>query len=198
MSYSLTRTSGPLVEPVSVVDAKAHLRVDGDDDNIYIASLISAAREWVEAYLDRTLVHTQWTLRLESLDEQIELPRPPMATSSGQTAVTITYTLEAGETATLSTQTYRVDRNSTPGEITPVYGQVWPTHRIDDNSVTVTWWAGYGSSGADVPAAIKHAMLMLVAFWYDNRSAVVVGSISKPLEFAVESLLSSQKWGSYR
>lgn len=198
MSYSLTRTFGPLVEPVSVADAKVHLRVDGDEDNLYIASLISAAREWVESYLDRTLIHTQWTLRLESLDEEIELPRPPMATSAAQTAVTITYTLQGGETATLSTQSYRVDRNSTPGEITPIYGTVWPAHRIDDNSVSVTWWAGYGPSGTDVPAAIRHAMLMLVAFWYDNRSAVVVGSISKQLEFAVDSLLSSQKWGGYQ
>lgn len=198
MSYSLTRTAGPLVEPVSVADAKAHLRVDGDEDNLYIASLISAAREWVESYLDRTLIHTQWTLRLETLGEEIELPRPPMATAAAHTAVAVTYTLESGETATLSTQTYRVDRNSTPGEITPVYGQTWPAHRIDDNSVSVTWWAGYGPSGTDVPAAIRHAMLMLVAFWYDHRSAVLVGSVSKQLEFAVESLLSSQKWGSYK
>lgn len=198
MSQSLTRTSGPLVEPVSVADAKAHLRVDGDEDNLYIASLISAAREWVEAYLDRTLVHTQWTLRLEELGEEIELPRPPMAVADGQTAVTIVYTLQGGETATLSTQSYRVDRHSTPGEITPTYGTIWPAHRIDDNSVTVTWWAGYGPSGTDVPAAIRHAMLMLIAFWYDNRSAVLVGSISKQLEFAVESLLSSQKWGNYK
>jgi hypothetical protein len=49
-----------------------------------------------------------------------------------------------------------------------------------------------------VPAAIRHAILMLVAYWYDNRSTVLVGSISKQLEFAVESLLSSQKWGTYR
>jgi hypothetical protein len=49
-----------------------------------------------------------------------------------------------------------------------------------------------------VPAAIRHAMLMLVGFWYENRSTVLVGSISKQLEFAVESLLASQKWGSYR
>jgi hypothetical protein len=49
-----------------------------------------------------------------------------------------------------------------------------------------------------VPAAVRHACLMLVGFWYENRSTVLVGSISKQLEFAVESLLSSQKWGSYQ
>jgi hypothetical protein len=49
-----------------------------------------------------------------------------------------------------------------------------------------------------VPASIRHACLMLVGHWYESRSTVLVGSISKPLEFAVESLLSSQKWGSYQ
>jgi uncharacterized phiE125 gp8 family phage protein len=68
----------------------------------------------------------------------------------------------------------------------------------DPNAITITFWAGYGEDGRSVPAPIKHAMLMLVGFWYENRTAVLVGSISKPLEFAVESLLSSQKWGSYR
>lgn len=201
MRYSsLTRATPPVVEPVSVADAKAHLRVDGDEDNLYIASLISAAREWVEAYTDRTLIHTQWTMRMEEFpesDEEIELPRPPVATAAGVDAVSVTYTTTAGEPATLSSQTYTVDRHSTPGEIYPVYGQFWPAHRDDENSITVTWWAGYGEDGTSVPAAIRHAILLLVGYWYENRSAVLVGSISKPMEFAVESLLSSQKWGGY-
>jgi uncharacterized phiE125 gp8 family phage protein len=91
-----------------------------------------------------------------------------------------------------------VDRHSTPGAVKALYGQTWPPHLQDDNAISVTWWAGYGNSGSDVPAAIRHAMLMLVGFWYDNRSTVLVGSISKELEFAVSSLLDSQKWGSYR
>lgn len=203
MKYrSLTRATQPIVEPVTLAEAKAHLRVDSTDDDAYIAGLVRAAREWVEEYLDRTLVTTQWVMRFDKFPADstadIELPRPPMATSGTATAVTVAYTLEDGSTATYSTNLFRVDRASTPGAVKSNYGQTWPPHRQDDNSVSVTWWAGYGASGSDVPAAIRHAMLMLVAFWYDNRSTVLVGSISKQLEFAVESLLSSQKWGSYR
>jgi uncharacterized phiE125 gp8 family phage protein len=137
-------------------------------------------------------------MRMEEFPEEIDLPRPPVATAGTATAVSITYTTLDGTTAAMSSQTFRVDRYSTPGEIYPLYAQSWPVHREDENSITVTWWAGYGPSGRDVPAAIRHAMLMLVGFWYENRSTVLVGSISKQLEFAVESLLSSQKWGSYR
>jgi uncharacterized phiE125 gp8 family phage protein len=79
-----------------------------------------------------------------------------------------------------------------------LYGQTWPPHLMDDNAVSVTWWAGYGSAGSSVPAAVRHAILMLVGHWYENRSTVLVGSTSKQLEFAVESLLSSHRWGSYQ
>ena len=196
MTYrSLTRATQPVVEPVSVSDAKVHLRVDGDEDNLYIASLIAAARDWVESYLDRTLVKTQWTLKMDRFPiGDIELPRPPMLPLS----VSLTFTSESGAVSVLASNLYRVDSASTPGVVRPLREADWPAYMDDANAITITFWAGYGEDGRSVPAAIKHAMLMLVGFWYENRSSVIVGSISKPLEFAVESLLSSQKWGAYR
>ena len=199
MQYrSLTRQTPPAVEPVTVAEAKAHLRVDISDDDTYIGTLITAAREWCEQYLDRTLVSTQWVMRFDSFPYEIELPRPPISSSGTTTAVTLTYTLGDDSTATLSTATYRVDRNSTPGVVRQLRAGSWPGNLDDYNAVSVTWWAGYGSTGASVPASIRHAILMLVGHWYESRSTVLVGSISKQLEFAVESLLSSQKWGSYQ
>jgi uncharacterized phiE125 gp8 family phage protein len=200
---SLTRQTPPAVEPVTLAEAKAHLRVDTSDDDTYIGTLITAAREWCEQYLDRTLVHTQWVMRFDKFPDSgihpVELPRPPMVASGTATAVTVTFTQEAGTTSTYSTAEYRVDRNATPGAILPIYGSTWTPHRQDDNAISVTWWAGYGATGASVPAAIRHAILMLVGHWYDGaRSGVLTGSISKEIEFGVKSLLDSQRWGSYR
>ena len=203
MQYrSLTRQTAPTVEPVTLAEAKAHLRVDTSDDDTYIGTLITAAREWCEQYLDRTLVHTQWVMRFDKFPdsgiEPVELPRPPMVMSGTATAVTVTFTQEAGPTSTYSTAEYRVDRNATPGAILPIYGSTWSPHRQDDNAISVTWWAGYGASGTSVPAAIRHAILMLVGHWYEFRTSVLTGSISKEVEFGVKSLLDSQRWGSYR
>ena len=200
MQYrSLTRATPPAVEPVTPSEAKAHLRVDTDADDSYIATLITAAREWVEQYLDRALVHQQYVMRLDSFPYEIELPRPPMANAGTATAVAVTYTLGDESTTTLSATQYRVDRNSTPGVIRQLPNGSWPANDDEENSVTVTWWAGYGSSGTSVPVAIRHAMLMLVGHWYDgSRSGVLTGSISKEVEFGVKSLLDSQRWGSYR
>ena len=201
MKYnSVTRATGPAVEPLTVAEAKLHLRVDISDDDVFIGTLITAAREWVEAYLDRTLITTQLILRAaEFPTEELELARPPMATAGTATAVVITYTLADTTTATLSTALYRVDRTTTPGNVAPVINGTWPSDVIEDaNAVAVTYWAGYGPTSASVPATIRHACLMLIGHWYEQRSAVLTATISKPLEFAVESLLASNNWGQYR
>jgi uncharacterized phiE125 gp8 family phage protein len=197
---SVTRVTGPAVEPLTVAEAKLHLRVDTTEDDTYIGTLITAAREWVENYLDRTLITTQLILRAaEFPTEELDLPRPPMIASGTATAVVVTYTLADTTTATLSTALYRVDRTSTPGNVAPIINGTWPSDVIEDaNAVAVTYWAGYGPTSASVPAKIRHACLMLIGHWYDRRSAVLTGTISKPIEFAVESLLASNNWGQYR
>lgn len=196
MQYrSLTRQTQPTVEPVTLAEAKAHLRVDGNDSDAEIAAMISAAREWCEQYLDRTLVHTQWVMRMDRFPvdstADIELPRPPMVASGANTAVSLSYTLEDGSTATYATNLFRVDRASTPGAVKTNYAGTWPPHRQDDNSVSVTWWAGYGASGSDVPQAIRNAILLCVSEFYEKRSA------GAPPE-AAKMLLDAYRWGSYR
>ena len=80
MKYrSLTRETAPALEPVTLAEAKAHLRVDISDDDDLITAIIKAAREYCEEYLDRTLVHTQWTMRMDAFPWEFKLPRPPMA-----------------------------------------------------------------------------------------------------------------------
>jgi uncharacterized phiE125 gp8 family phage protein len=190
----------PTVEPVTLADAKAHCRVDATTDDAYIATLIQTAREWVESYLDRQLIHAELEMSLEAFpnsDAEVDLPRPPMATASGKTAVSVTYTLATQATASLNSSTYRVDRYATPGRIYPLYGQNWPADRLEDeNAIQVRWWAGYGESGTDVPAPIRHAILMLVGYWYERRMAA--DAVSGEVPFGVQSLLDSQRWGQYR
>jgi uncharacterized phiE125 gp8 family phage protein len=201
---SLQRVTEPQVEPVSLSEAKQHLRVDTEDDDTYITGLITAARQWVEEYLDRALVTQQLTMRVDTFPFEFVLPRPPMATAGTLTTTQITYTLAPSgssgtatlTTATLATNQYRVDRDSTPGRIRTIYGGTWPSHLTDPNAVGVTWWAGYGSSASDVPRAIRHAILMVVGHLYERRLAAD-SMASNEVPFGVKALLDSQKWGSY-
>lgn len=187
---SLRRSAAPSVEPVTVSEAKSHLRVDISTDDTLITGMIVTAREWVEDYIDRALVTQQFVMRLDFFPPEIELPRPPMATTGTATAVTITYTTgESGATATLASTQYRVDRDSTPGVIRNNYNGSWPSHLLDENSVTVTWWAGYGAA-ASVPQRVKSAILMCVNELYEKR-----GDAQMPE--AAKRLLDTVAWGSY-
>ena len=222
---SLVRATQPLVEPVSLADAKLHLRIDSTDEDDLLANLVSTARAWCEDYCDRTFVMTQWTMRLDSFygsvgspvqfglradgsniegrqgtvpNLDVELPRPPMMQAGTATAVAITYTPAAGAaTATLDAAEYRVDRQATPGVCRPLYGQTWPSHLVDQNSTTVSWWAGYSSDGTGVPPQAKSAILMLVAHLWRNREMAAEAALTE-VPFGVRALLDTLRWGSYR
>jgi uncharacterized phiE125 gp8 family phage protein len=195
---SVRRLSQPAVEPVSLAEAKQHLRVDTADDDTYIGSLIKAAREWVEEYLDRSLVYTQWQVKADLFPVEFEVPRPPMATDGTFTAVVLSYEATDGTTKTVAGSDYRVDRDATPAVVRNVYNGTWPSDAVyDSNAITLTFWAGYGADATNVPQVVKHACLMLVAHWYERRMAAdAMGAREVPL--GVRALLDSGRWGNYR
>lgn len=199
MQYRSLRTvTPPAVEPVTLAEAKQHCRIDTDTDDAYVSALIVAAREWVESYIDEALIHQQLVMRMDGFPQEIELPRPPMASAGTHTAVSITYVMNStGSTATLETSQYRVDRDSRPGVVRTVYGGAWPSHLLDYNAVSVTWWAGRGATAASVPQGVKNAILWLVGLWYEKRMAADSASMSE-IPFGVKALLDAARWGSYR
>ena len=198
MQYrSLKILTQPATEPVTLAEAKAHCRVDTSADDAYLSSLIRSAREWCEAYCDETFVHTQYRMTLDSFPVEIELPRPPMATVGTATAVAVTYKMENQTTATLATTEYRVDRDSRPGVLRTNYNGSWPSHLLDYNAVTVTWWGGRDADASTLPQRFKSAILWLVGMWYERRMAADAMTLSE-IPFGVKALLDSAKWGAYR
>jgi hypothetical protein len=222
---SLIRSTEPASNPVTLAEAKLHLRIDNTDDDALLGNLVTAATRWAEDYCDRTFCNTRWQMRVDSFygaigspvqfglkadgnnidgrqgtlpQLDVELPRPPMVATGTATAVTITYTpAVSGTTATLDATAYRVDRQATPGVCRPLYGQTWPSHLVDQNSVTVTWWAGYSSDGTSVPAPVKSAILMIVAHLWSNRDAAQEVALNE-VPFGVKAMLDTLRWGSYR
>jgi uncharacterized phiE125 gp8 family phage protein len=87
-----------------------------------------------------------------------------------------------------------------PGRIYPNYNEVWPAVRGDENSVTVTYKAGYGATAADVPGTAKHAMLLLCGAWYASREPVTAGLTSQnmPIPYTFDTLISMSGLGGYR
>ncbi|CAB4152371.1 Phage conserved hypothetical protein [uncultured Caudovirales phage] len=186
MTYALQVSVGPNQEPVSLAEARAHLRVDGYDDDATIAALIIAARTHVESITARALCTQTLVMSFDDFedDEYLELPRSP-----AQSVTSITYIDANGTTQTWSAANYKLDGHSFPARISPAYGYTFPVARDELNSCTVTYVAGYGGSHL-VPEPIKQAILLLVGAWFENREAVLTGTIVATLPFAVDALLA--------
>jgi uncharacterized phiE125 gp8 family phage protein len=193
---SLVRAVEPVVEPVSLAEAKVQCRVDVEDSDAYISSLIAVARQYVEEMCDITLLTSVWEARYDLFPIwSINLPRPPMAPGN----VTVTYRRGDGTNGTLSSDNgdFRVDTNVIPGRIYPNWAQSWPATRGDENSVTVRYSAGYGPDGRTAPPVAKHLILLLVSHWYDSRQlAVTGGQVQVPYTF--RTLLHASGLGIYR
>lgn len=152
--YRTVVTIEPASEPVTLAEAKVHLRVDHDDENTLIESLITAARQWAETETNRRFINTTIRLSLDAFPCEFRLPG-----GKTQSVTSITYVDGDGTTQTLATSVYTLDSDSEPARIVLAYNQMWPQIRDVPNAVKVLYVAGYGSAASDVPAGIKKAIL---------------------------------------
>ncbi|MDX9914235.1 MAG: hypothetical protein RBS77_06670 [Candidatus Moranbacteria bacterium] len=186
----------PAEEPVSLSDAVEHLRVVGDADQAYVQGLITKARLWVEGVLDRQLVTATWKLFVDGFPKRsvdvIEIKKAPV-----QSIEAVRYADAAGDEQTWSSDEYQADLVSEPARLRPLWGYTWPTTRSRQlHAVEIELVAGYGDA-ADVPATLKHAILLLVGHWFSHHEPVLTGTIITPVPFTVQSLLALEDWGGY-
>lgn len=176
----------PTEEPVSLDEAKLHLRVDGSEEDDYIAGRITAARIACELEARRAFVARTLDLFLECWPARaLKLPQPPLVS-----VTSITYTDDQGNTTTVSASDYVVYAGVEPGLIILKPTASWPSVALMPGpSIVVRYVAGYGTA-ADVPAIYKQAMLLTIGHMYENRESVVVGTIATQLPDAVSQLLS--------
>ena len=180
----------PVVEPVSLAEAKLHMRVEITEDDTLIAGLITAAREHFESTARPQLAMLTQTWRYVTdawpADDTLELRPWPL-----QSVTSIKYTSDAGVEATLASSNYVVDTYSEPGRVRLKSTATWPSTTLAAlNGLVVEFVAGYGDTPGDLPQRLRQAVLLLVAHWYENREPVVVsGAMPKELPLSVQSLM---------
>lgn len=145
MPLSYQTIAGPIIEPVTLAQAKQHLRVDFPDDDVYISALITAARQMVEKLMQRAIFNRKMLLTLDYF------PWPGWDTTTGSTAhdyfmhwyyrgltiripmpatqsvEQISYIANDGVTEVIiDPSKYIVDLTSEPARIAPTPGYTWP------------------------------------------------------------------------
>lgn len=182
---ALVLTSGPASEPVTVQEAKAHLRIDGTAEDVLIASLILTSRLHIEAALDLALINQGWTLRLDQWpgSTMVEIPMSPL-----QAIAAVRVKTASGVAAAVPATSYLIDIASKPPRL------VWnnavpPQPGLAAGGIEIDFTAGFGTAPSSVPAPLKHAVLLLVAHWYEHRDAVEIGAASARIPEVVSDLI---------
>ena len=184
--HALRLKTSPAKEPVSLAEAKLHLKIEATDtaEDDPIKRLITAARRRAEVSTGRALVTQTWTLALDGFPGGvIEVPRPPLSS-----VASITYIDPEGATQTLAADRYRVDAQREPGRLTPAWDESWPATRPVSNAVEVQFLAGYGDPGK-VPEDIRQALLLIVGRYYAHREDVQAGGTPVKMPLGAEHLL---------
>lgn len=179
----LKRSVDSASEPVTLTEAKKHLVVDHDDDNDYISSLITAARNIAENYTNRSFFTQTWVMYMSNFNSNfcIELKKGIV-----QSVSSITYYSNDSQ-ETWGSSNYRLINGSDIGYIESVDG--YPSS-VDDrlDAIEVTYVTGWDDIN-NIPQAIKQAVLMIVGHLYENRQDVVVGSQVNTIPLASQYLL---------
>ena len=190
----VTPTTG---EPVTLEEAKTHLRVSGAKLDEEIRRQIKAATRYCECSVRgwRQFMPATWQLLLKDFpgnDDRIELPLPPLGTTSS-TGITITYVDDDGATQTLSSTAYQVvSPTDDPGWIEPAEDETWPDDVADrPDAVRIQFPAGYRSRRL-VPETVKDAVLLKMEQLFDPARID-----DKLLDRTLEGLLGCEEYGAY-
>ncbi|CAI2935028.1 head-tail connector protein [Aminobacter niigataensis] len=156
MWYPPKVTTAPSAEPISLAEAKRHLNVFHDDDDVLIAGIIAAARDHVEKYCGARFASQVIEAQATCWADMARLPVAPV------TDADIEYVDTAGVVTPLPDTVFELRGDG----LVLKYGQQWPAAQIG-SLITLTAVAGF----TECPPAVKHAMLLRVEDLYEHRGS---------------------------
>jgi len=198
--WGLKRTVDAVNEPVTLAEAKDHMRISDTNDDTYIPLLIKAARRRLEEETGRAFCTQTWRFVMDQFPRYtrrsypvgfmpIILPRPPLIVAAAiQSPATpsspnIAYLDGAGNPQTLVLNTdFIADGVSEPARLQLAFGKSWPATIRQQSAVTIDFQAGYSADATLVPEELKMAIKMVIAHWYENRESVIVEARTTPQE----------------
>jgi uncharacterized phiE125 gp8 family phage protein len=182
----LIELTQPTAEPVTYSEAAAHLRLDGTAQQALIESYIKSARNVAEAYTRRTFMPRSFRLVLDAWETVVVLPKPPVTSINA-----VNVLLSNGSSVAVMPTAWRFLPGDGHAKVLFSNTSALALPGIAAGGITLDYSAGYASA-ADVPQAIKTAILLMVGYLYDVRVAVG-GDFSPTLPMAARALLEGYR-----
>jgi uncharacterized phiE125 gp8 family phage protein len=164
--FSLVRVTAPATAPISLAEAKTQMRVESSDDDSIIQRLIDAAVAFVDVQgaLGKAMITQTWGQWLSPNPSTVYLSLGPV-----QSVSAIKYYDVDGALQTATLADFNVFGTPNRISVSPKSGRAWPVTQTRDDAIKIEYVIGYGSTSSSVPETVRHALMMLVAHWYDMR-----------------------------
>lgn len=161
----------PVIEPLTLIEARAFLRVKHGDDDAVIMALIAAARVHVEAMTRRALLAQSWRFVLDAWPRGGRFA-PRIGPLRALIAARV---FDAdGAARAVDAESFVVDVAANV-IAAPCFAAPVPGRGRAHAGIALDVLCGYGTDAADVPADLRQAVRLLLAHWYDNRTASADG-----------------------
>ena len=148
----------PATEPLTLEEVKTYLRLQSDEEDGFLHTLIASARAYVEGETGRALIKQKWLM-------EIKPPYPSLSPLVKGTGKSLEIDLPCPPL--LEVETIKVGKNDVP--FTTVESKIKLPLFAWDKELSITYWAGYGETCESIPPSLKMAVLMATRFFYDNQ-----------------------------
>lgn len=189
--YPPVRVTAPAGPPVTLQEVKQHLRLVAGAETYTVEDAIlqvylDAAIAYLDGYsgvLGRCMVTQTWR---QDFDDWSQCPRLPLLAAA---ISSVKYRKADSTLATVTSTDYSLKADDLGSYVRFGDDFSFPADLAESQAILIEFTAGFGAA-ADVPAALKAAILLLVAHWYVNRETVVTGTIATALPMAVDALIA--------
>lgn len=180
------RITPPAALPVSLEEFKSHSAIDFVDDDAEASALLDAAVSYLDGYagvLGRCLVSQDWKQGFADWCARLRLPFPDVS------SVSVSYLDESGLSQSVNDALFEVVDDASGCYVRFKDAFASPSLFADaEFPISVEFTAGYGGA-SDVPAALRVAIKLLAAHWYQAREATSSDSM-KEIPFGVSALIA--------
>ena len=189
---SLSQITPPALEPITLEQAKARLRLSDDTQNLRLVHLIRAARQRIEYETGRAIFNQTWVerrdswqaaggqkCRLAAFATQFRLAKPPLVSIE---RIEVFDADNVGEIWDVSQ--YFIDSQADPGRIALSRNGQFPVPGRAMAGIEIEFVCGYGIAVEDVPAGLIEAVGLLMQAMFESQDEAIA------LPLRVQSLIA--------
>ncbi|RCW79550.1 head-tail connector protein [Phyllobacterium bourgognense] len=172
---TMTLIKPPALEPVTLAEVRQFLRLDNDGEDALLTGLIKAARETLEVQTGLALIDQTWRFYADSWPKSgvVRIAKYPV-----RSVVAVTAYIEDGMPVSIAGHDLHLSGYARPARLY-LAARSRPVQPL--SGLEIDFVAGFGETGNEVPDALRHAIMTLVAHWYEFRG--VYGAAQQPVSY---------------